>query len=278
MHRLANRYHPITGTPFQADETYREYAPCDALKPYIRCFWGTEKPVCPSNVQPETGIVIPDTCMDVIFDMNFTQNTFTSVFCGMDETSLITKAQKEKEETATFGIRFYAWTAVLFSDGNMAGTGNKQMACEAFCERIEQVIKPYVYDFTTINDLIEAAENVLFQILNTSKADHNALNAIDRMIATCGRERIRDVCEYASVSARSLERSFEQMMGISPKAFSSLLRYQMVWQEMTKNRCFQLLDAVEKYGYTDQAHLLHDFKKRHLMTPSDALRFAKERR
>lgn len=278
MLRLANRYHPITGTPFQADETYREYAPCDALKPYIRCFWGTEKPVCPSNVQPETGIVIPDTCMDVIFDMNFTQNTFTSVFCGIDETSLITRARKEKEETATFGIRFYAWTAVLFSDGNMAGTGNKQMACEAFCEKIEQVIKPYVYDFTTIDDLIEAAENVLFQILNTSKADHNALNAIDRMIATCGRERIHDVCEYTGVSGRKLERSFHQMMGISPKAFSSLLRYQMVWQEIAKSRCFSVLDAVEKYGYTDQAHLLHDFKRRHLMLPGDALRFAKKHR
>ena len=120
------------------------------------CFWGTEKPVCPSNVQPETGIVIPDTCMDVIFDMNFTQNTFTSVFCGIDETSLITRAQKEKEETATFGIRFYAWTAVLFSDGNMAGTGNKQMACEAFCEKTPVTVSHFYNTEITDRDIVIA--------------------------------------------------------------------------------------------------------------------------
>ena len=127
---------------------------------------------------------------------------------------------------------------------------------------------PYILHLT--------AENVLIQILDTSKADYNVLNAIDRMIAACGRERIHDVCEYVGVSGRKLERIFDQMMGISPKSFSSLLRYQMLWQEMTRNRTLPALDAVDKYGYTDQAHLLHDFKKRHLMTPGDALRFAKK--
>ena len=33
MHTLASMYHPITGTPFQHDETYREVAPCAALAP-----------------------------------------------------------------------------------------------------------------------------------------------------------------------------------------------------------------------------------------------------
>lgn len=278
MHRLANRYYPITGTPFQADETYREYAPCDALKPYIRCFWGTETKVCPQDFQPEKGIVIPDTCMDVIFDMNFTRNAFYSTFCGMDETSLITNGQKEREETATFGIRFYAWTAVLFADGNLTGTGNRQTTCAAFCERIEKALKPHLFDFSGIHDLIAAAESVLLRIMDKSKADDHALNVIDRMIETCGREKIGNVCEYACVSRRKLERIFDQMMGIPPKAFSSLLRYQMVWQEMIGSREFSTLDAVEKYGYTDQAHLLHDFKKRHLMNPGDALRFAKEHR
>ena len=38
------------------------------------------------------------------------------------------------------------------------------------------------------------------------------------------------------------------------------------------------VDMVEKYGYTDQAHLLHDFKKRHLMTPLEAMKLAREKR
>ena len=43
MLALSQLYRPITGTPFQSDETYREVVPCEPLKPYIRCFWGQRK-------------------------------------------------------------------------------------------------------------------------------------------------------------------------------------------------------------------------------------------
>ena len=66
-------------------------------------------------------------------------------------------------------------------------------------------------------------------------------------------------------------------MGISPKAFSSLVRYQLLWQEMTGRPGFNILDAVEKYGYADQPHLLNDFRRRHLMNPKQALDYAKRR-
>lgn len=273
MDRLANRYHPMTGTPFQADETYREYAPCDALKPYIRCFWGTETAVYPSDIQPECGIVIPDTCMDIIFDMNFTKNTNFATFCGLDDTSQITWGQKGKEKTATFGIRFYAWTAVLFAEGDMRHTQNARMSCAAFSGTIERALKPYMTEFDNIRNTIQRAEKVLIGLLRKERADHNVLNAIDMMLMTCGRAKIKDLTGYTGITQRTLERDFERMLGISPKLFSSLLRYQMVWQEIVNGR-FHMLDAVEKYGYTDQAHLLHDFRKRHLMNPGEAMRFA----
>ena len=69
MDTLTRLYHPITGTPFQSDETYREVTPCAALAPYIRCFWGSEHPLL---ARPhEGGIVIPDTCMDIIFTLDY---------------------------------------------------------------------------------------------------------------------------------------------------------------------------------------------------------------
>lgn len=36
---LDRLYHPLTAQPFKCDKNYIEIAPCDALKPYIRCFW-----------------------------------------------------------------------------------------------------------------------------------------------------------------------------------------------------------------------------------------------
>lgn len=88
MLTLARLYHPITGTPFQADASYREVAPCAALSPYIRCFWGSERPL-PDAPSPG-GIVIPDTCMDVIFHIDYAANCVGSVFCALDKHSAFT--------------------------------------------------------------------------------------------------------------------------------------------------------------------------------------------
>ncbi len=64
-------YKPLTASPFFRDATYREYNPCEALKPYIRCFWGSEKPYIMRESTGMGGAVIPDTCMDIIIDVNF---------------------------------------------------------------------------------------------------------------------------------------------------------------------------------------------------------------
>ena len=68
-------YNPITAAPFKCTADYMEFAPCDALKPYIRCFWGSREPVTQDkNTVSATGLVTPDTCMDIIFKVDYTNN------------------------------------------------------------------------------------------------------------------------------------------------------------------------------------------------------------
>lgn len=278
MRRLAGMYHPITGTPFQQDETYMEVPPCDALKPYIRCFWGTKRPVRPKGTEPARGIVIPDTCMDVILDINYTKNNFYATFCGLDETTAITQSHRTMDETATFGIRFYAWTAFLFAENGMQNTRNARMDAEAFSKEIQKAFLPSMFEKGTMQEKIQIAERVLLKRLEKGRKQADFLNAVYRILESRGQERISGLCLYTGASARKLERDFEGMMGLPPKAFSSLVRYQLMWQEMAFSPSFNTLDMVEKYGYTDQAHLLHDFKKRHGLTPAEAVKFAREKR
>lgn len=47
-------------------------------------------------------------------------------------------------------------------------------------------------------------------------------------------------------------------------------------QEIIFSKGFDVLDAVKKYGFTDQSHLLNDFKRRHLMLPREAAVFARK--
>lgn len=273
MIALSRLYHPVTGTPFQRDETYREVAPCAALAPFIRCFWGSEGPQ--HDHPAPAGIVIPDTCMDIIFHIDHIVQRVTATFCALDETSALTTATSGGSGYAmTFGIRFYAWTACLFSEDDLHGSLNGRYPAEQFFPAIVRALSSVLADMTSLKSAIHAAEPLLLRCLHADRADPAVLNAIHRMLATDGRARIADVAAMLAVSPRQLERRFAACMGASPKGFASLMRYQLLWQEMLRAPRFSVLDAVDRFGYTDQAHLLSDFRRRHLMTPREALALA----
>lgn len=274
MRALASRYHPITGKPFQADESYRELLPCLALQPYICCFWGSESPL-PARPH-EGGIVIPDTCMDIIFHIDYANNRISSTFCALDEHSYRTPAGTASGGlSATFAIRFYAWTAALFAEDKLNGSANGHFPADAFFRTIERRLAPVLFAQPTLTGKVLAAEKALLAVLRPERADPAVLNAIHHLLKTEGRVRIGEVSAALALSPRQLERRFDAVMGVSPKTFASLMRYQLLWQDMVLGSRFDPLDAVERFGYTDQAHLVNDFRKRHLMSPHEALEFAR---
>lgn len=273
MH-LSEIYRPLTAAPFRCTEEYIEIEPCSALKPFIRCFWGTESVI---SVSCESGsIVSPDTCMDIIFHIDMVSGTYTAAFCGIDERSHMSGNSCTSAGTATFGIRFYPWSAVLFAEEDMSRCKNGCFDAEEYFGGYIARLGESIIQCNTIYERARAAEIILMDMLTESLADSDLLNGIYHIIHTDGRAKISDICSYACISERTLERLFLRGTGVSPKTMSSLIRYQLLWRDILSLRGANTLDLAEKYGYTDQSHLLKDFKRRHMMSPSQAVRYAAE--
>ncbi|MBQ7775062.1 MAG: hypothetical protein IJ379_03990 [Lachnospiraceae bacterium] len=79
-------------------------------------------------------MVIPDTCMDIIFDIDYTNNSYSHSFCALDEHSFRSTGSKSENLTDTFAIRFYAWSVILFTEQDLSGTKNNVFCVEAFFE------------------------------------------------------------------------------------------------------------------------------------------------
>ncbi len=277
MLRLTAKYLPITAAPFERNETYSETAPCDALRPYIRCFWGTPRSVVQSGIiSDKPSLVIPDTCMDIIFHFDYTNNSVGGHFCTIDESSYSASAIGNSALTSTFAIRFYAWTAVLFAENSFANSKNKVFEVEDYFSALKKELLPMLMSVDTLDKRAELAGEILLKRLDNNRINANLMNGIWDIISTRGTAKISDIAQYNALSKKHLERVFNENMGISPKSFSSLVRYQMLWQEICFSPRFNVHDAVEKYGYSDQSHLLNEFKKRHSMTPRQAVEFARK--
>lgn len=269
---LTKLYYPLTSVPFEKSKSYMEVAPCDALKPYIRCFWGSTE----NCSQRSQRLIIPDTCMDIIFNYDYSKNMLGSLFCAVDEHSYFSSKKSDNISVhSTFAIRFYSWSAVLFSDRYFVNTKNKTFATDEFFCGLRREMEPMLMSVSSLSERCRLAEKYLLKRLNVFKQNNDFMNAVYDIIHSNATIGIRELAHHNAISQRQLERIFNSNMGISPKAFSSLVRYQLVWQELCLNKNADILDLTEKYGYADQSHLQNEFKKFHLMTPREGLAYAK---
>lgn len=273
---LYNIYRPITATPFKCCENYMEFEPCDVLKPYIRCFWGTERVVRQEKNDADVmGFVTPDTCMDIIFTVDFTNNKIESRFCGIDDRTFVThNVSKENKTFFLFAIRFYAWGVSAFAEESMRDTKNAFFDAGYHFSKIKKEIEKQLFDVADIYQLIPLVEKVLLKHFNDKYKNQIVFQAISKILENKGNLLITELKREVIISNRQLERLFCEYVGVSPKSLASMVRYQYLWSDLVYNKNFNTLDAVYKYGYSDQAHLCHDFKKYHSISMADARKYA----
>jgi AraC-like DNA-binding protein len=213
--------------------------------------------------------------MDIIFDVSYSKNKINSSFIGINNEAFKTAVQnKEEDTTSTFAIRFYAWTAVLFSDESMSGVKNKVFDTQQHYSKLKSAIEPLLFDKSTLSERIVVTEKILLGRLNLNRVNNTLETAVFHILSEKGTIKASSLANESYVSSRQLERIFNEYIGVTPKQLISLVRYQNLWKDILYNKHFNVIDAVQRYGYTDQSHLLHDFKKYHSVLPSEARRYA----
>lgn len=275
MHKLYKSYHPVTATPYQCTEDYMEFAPCEALKPYIRCFWGSRRAATRAeNGAGEMDIVIPDTCMDIIFHVDFTHNHISSSFFGIDDRTFAVPYDGEKNIFFVFAVRFYPWGAALFAEESLRETKNAFFDADCHFSIVKREMERYLFDVSDICQLIPVAEKILLNRLNERHQNQTVFQAVARILEKRGNLSAAALGQEIFVSSRQLQRLFLEYIGVAPKSLASMVRYQYIWNELLQDKNFNKADAALRYGYTDQAHLCHDFKKYHSMNMEEARQYA----
>lgn len=78
--------------------------------------------------------------------------------------------------------------------------------------------------------------------------------------------RLEQVASYAGLSQRTVQRLFKDCIGLSPKWLIRKYRLHHAIAALD-NQQTSILDIVERLGYTDQSHLINDFKSLLDVTP-----------
>jgi AraC-like DNA-binding protein len=94
-------------------------------------------------------------------------------------------------------------------------------------------------------------------------------NAASFIMNSNGANTMRELQEKWKISERTFERRFSRYVGISPKLFSKICRFDSSVRQLEQGVYDKLSDIAYENGYADQSHFVRTFKEFTNETPSE---------
>lgn len=193
-------YHPLTATPLKRNIAYTELTPCKELHSYIRCYWGTENPLVQIENNDSPKLVIPDTCVDIIYHIDYTDNVVTGGFCGINDYSFLANSSGTIGHTvSTFAIRFYAWSAYAFADDSLQSTMNGYFDVGARFEWLDRIIRPQLLERKTLQEKASFIERLLLKRLSNVKENAVVNGTIHNILTNKGSMDVSKLARFTGI-------------------------------------------------------------------------------
>ena len=118
---------------------------------------------------------------------------------------------------------------------------------------------------------VTIVERYLQKLVERARRGDAAGACANRILSMRGLVNIDVLAREFDISRRQLERRFAAQIGITPKSFSRIARFQTALDLKVVNPNLSWLETAHELGYFDQMHLIHDFKKLCGETPNRIL-------
>lgn len=216
---------------------YNEVAPPQSLARYVRCFWtltGVSEP------RPER--ILPDGSFELVFHRT---RPFRSGGTPQPAAMLMGEIRRPMlvhapDEVDVVGVRFHAGGASAFFDFPMVEARDQLVA-----------LSP-----SNTND-IAAITSSLLERCRRRRGTSMVSAAIAEIRSARGDVRVADLARRLGTTERTLERAFDDIVGLSPKQLCRVQRF---------NASLHDDDAL---AYYDQSHRIHEFRELAGVTPTE---------
>jgi AraC-like DNA-binding protein len=244
---------------------YRQIPPPDYLKKYVRYFWVLE------NEGADKGIFMFNTIADGGPGLLF-QSPDKGVYYQNDKLLPGLTLYGQSTEPAeiklhgtfnTVGIHFFpnALKAVFGIDAD--NLTDLCLDLDALARKDGYCLSEQLDACITARDKVEILSNYLFFLVrkNSAFTDTSIDHAVSQIVLSNGNISLKELQDKLNLSERKMERKFKQQVGISPKLFTRICRFQASLNQIRINEHKKLTDIAYGNEYADQSHLGRTFRE-----------------
>ena len=240
---------------------YKQVIPNHALAASIDCFWSIEGAGSELHVER----IFPDGSPGLVLNVGEKCTTDNGLVTMQPGKAYLVGAMTAYKETYLNGKHHLI--GVCFKPGAFAQFYNNLPLAE-FTEQTVELEKKLAPDTSKMKDLSFAALNAFF-LKRLTPPQHDISDIVKFIKAARGQITVDALAKKKHTTPRQLERSFQKHIGITPKEFINITRFQHAYADITLNKKHKsLLDIAIEHGYYDHAHLSNEIKRYTGLPPS----------
>lgn len=245
---------------------YREFKPNTLLTPYIETYWS----VCGYNQGEEFHKILPDGCIDIIFSFESNQLGLDNLFPNIVGTLTSYSIGSYSNRIDLIGIRFKPVGITAFIRTPIYEFTDKRINLTLVKSLFDEWFYKGLPEKASIELKINHIDSYFIgKLKNVFELEPQIVYAIDLIRTTKGQLPLVEVASSSCLSLRHFERKFKTVIGISPKAFSKVVKFKYAISYLKRNDRISLYSVAIDCGYYDQAHLIKDFRAFSGNSPSD---------
>ena len=166
--------------------------------------------------------------------------------------------------------------AVLFQPGGLSALlgvpvdalTNRHEDGRAVCSPWVDELRERLGASSSFAERVRHVDHCLLQRRPVPGAHRGVAAAARALRSRCGRLRISQLVEQSGLSARQFERRFAAHVGMSPKLYARVVRFEAALKRKKQAPGLRWTDVAHELGYHDQMHMVHDFSLLAGATPS----------
>lgn len=239
---------------------FTPYLPVERLKPYVKQFVISENEQAGSYpVFPNTGLVMGFQYKGQLSKI-IDQHESVLGSAGITGIADQVKHFKNAQRTGSVLVYFTETGFAQFSKLPVHELFNQSVGLDSlFGPGLIAETEEKISEAKNDRQRIQVIERFLITRLADREADRLVVEAVKLIYESKGNLRIRELSEKLNISASPFEKRFRKLVGVSPKKFSSIVRFNALIGDFPAAK--SLADICYENSFFDQSHFNKEFKR-----------------
>jgi AraC-like DNA-binding protein len=240
---------------------YEEHRPFASLHSHVACYWTL------LGAEVAAHRVLPSGCMDLVFSLSRASNP-RAMLVGTMSAAVVAPAAASAH---FFGVRFRPGEAFAFVGVSAVESKDQMIPLADVLGALGEALLDELASAPNTSARIAALDRRFAALRERARSpDSRVREAVARILRAPVEARVAELARDIGVGERQLERIFAERVGLGPKAFARVARFQALLRRVSDAEGSVPWAALAlEQGYSDQAHMAREVKGLSGMTPRE---------